>query len=675
MLSANQKKDTLLTFEELGIDRLFIDEAHKFKNLFYVTKMTRVAGLPQTASERAFDLFLKVQHVQGKGGSVIFATGTPISNSMAEMFTMQRYLQMAALRKNQLQHFDSWAGTFGETVTALELSPGGSGYRLNTRFARFVNLPELMQQFRQVTDVQTAETLKLPVPKMAQGKPITVSAPASTELKRYVDSLIARVEAIKSRRVDMREDNMLNVTTDGRKAALDLRLIFGDAPDHPDSKVNCAVEKIHQIWLNSMSGRGSQLVFCDLSTPRGGKGASKRADRFSVYEDIREKLCQRGIPHNEIAFIQDYDEEGAKASLFHAVREGRVRILLGSTQKMGEGTNVQKRLVALHHLDAPWRPADIEQREGRILRQGNQNEEVHIFRYVTEGSFDAYMWQTLETKCRFIAQVMTGDATVRSAEDVDAAALTYAEVKAIASGNPLVLEKASVDAEMMRLTQLKKQHSESLYRSRLRIKSLTESIGIAERGIANISEDLKTRTSTRGDRFSMTIQNVVFNERAKAGRELVSLASLLKPFQTTKPIGAIGGFSISLRRDDNRVYLLIHGKQTYSANVSENASGTIASLEHALDGMEDQLRERRSDFAHYQKQREDLSRQINQPFEHEAKLSTTSLRQQKILAKLDLTGNQTKTTVVEKQEQTQQAVRNRERFAQKPQYAGVKINV
>ncbi len=461
-LSAEQKKDNTLTFEELGIDRLFIDEAHKFKNLFYVTKMTRVAGLPQTASERAFDLFLKVQHIQerNKGAGVVFATGTPISNTMAEMFTMQRYLQMNTLRRNSLQHFDSWAGTFGEAVTSMELSPDGSGYRLQSRFARFVNVPELMQQYRQVADVQTAEMLKLPVPKLDQGRPITVSAPSTPELKRFVDQLVKRTEKIKSGRVDPRDDNMLKITTEGRKAALDMRLVLPHVRDNPDSKTNYAVEKIHQIWLDSASTKGAQLVFCDLSTPQPG------SRWFSVYDDVRAKLIARDIPANEIAFMQDATDDASKASLFHSVREGKVRVLLGSTAKMGEGTNVQKRLVALHHLDAPWRPADIEQREGRIIRQGNQNEYVKIFRYVTEGSFDAYMWQTLETKCRFIAQVMTGDATVRRAEDVDSAALTYAEVKAIASGNPLVIEKATIDAEVMRLTRLKRQHAESLYQMR-----------------------------------------------------------------------------------------------------------------------------------------------------------------------------------------------------------------
>ena len=640
-LAADHKKDNTLTFEELGIDRLCIDEAHKFKNLFYVTKMTRVAGLPQTASERAFDLFLKVQHIQekNKGGGVIFATGTPISNTMAEMFTMQRYLQMAALRRNQLQHFDSWAGTFGETVTSMELSPDGNGYRMQSRFARFVNVPELMQQYRQVADVQTAEMLKLPVPKLVQGRPLTVSAPTSPELKRFVEQLVKRTEQIKSGSVDPREDNMLKITTEGRKAALDLRLMLPHVRDNPDSKTNQAVEKIYQVWVESTPQRGAQLVFCDLSTPQAsGKG-------FSVYDDVRDKLFARGIPTAEIAFIQDCNDDTAKASLFKAVREGKVRILLGSTAKMGEGTNVQKRLAALHHLDAPWRPADIEQREGRILRQGNQNEYVKIFRYVTEGSFDAYMWQTLETKCRFISQIMNGDATVRRAEDVDAAALTYAEVKAIASGNPLVIEKAAVDAEVMRLTRLKKQHAESLYQMRYRIKSLAESVQIAERDIVNIREDLRTRTSTRGENFSMTVKKETFADRAKAGRALVFLAAALKPFQSTNTMGNIGGFPVSIHRFDERTNLSIHGKNSYNANVSDSALGTIASVEHALESMEDRLHEREADVKEARKQGEDLTKQLGHPFEHEQKLSAATKRQQEIVTKLDITKNQASASV------------------------------
>ncbi|MGD9748066.1 MAG: DEAD/DEAH box helicase, partial [Verrucomicrobiales bacterium] len=601
-LSADEKKDQTLTFEELGVDRLFIDEAHKFKNLFYTTKMTRVAGLPQTASERAFDLFLKVGHIQERngGGGVVFATGTPISNTMAEMFTMQRYLQMSSLRRLGLQHFDSWAGTFGETVTAMELSPDGAGYRMQHRFARFVNVPELMQQFRQTADVQTADMLKLPIPKLETGRPVIVSAPCSSRLQKFVQTLVKRSEQIKSGKVNPKDDNMLKITSEGRLAALDFRLIAPAVPDAPDSKVNLAIEKIHRIWLDSSPLKSAQLVFCDLSTPKKGQQRE-----FSVYDDIRAKLIARGIPEKEIAFIQNHDTDTAKAALFKAVREGDVRILMGSTLKMGEGTNVQHRLIALHHLDAPWRPSDIEQREGRILRQGNTNEFVSVFRYVTEGSFDAYMWQTLETKARFIAQVMIGDATMRKAEDVDATALSYAEVKAIASGNPMVIEKAQVDAEVIRLNRLRRQHMDSQHSIRLRIKSAEHNITIEEKFVANLQRDLTTRTPTRGDDFTMTVDGQHFNARIEAGRQLVFIGAALKPMQSTRKIGSIAGFPISLHRLDARIELRIHGKNTYQATVSDSPQGTISSLEHALGEFESQQAESKETLKRLEKRIEE----------------------------------------------------------------------
>jgi hypothetical protein len=515
-----------------------------------------------------------------------------------------------------------------------------------------------MQQFRQVADVQTAEMLKLPVPKLDQGRPITISAPSSPELRRFVDQLVKRTEKIKSGRVDPRDDNMLKITTEGRKAALDLRLVLPHVRDNPDSKTNKAVEKIHDIWLQSAPTKGAQLVFCDLSTPQPGRRW------FSVYDDVRQKLVARGIPADQIAFAQDFIDDASKAILFKSVREGRI-VLLGSTAKMGEGTNVQTRLVALHHLDAPWRPADIEQREGRILRQGNQNEYVKIFRYVTEGSFDAYMWQTLETKCRFITQVMTGDATMRRAEDVDSTALTYAEVKAIASGNPLVIEKAAIDAEVMRLTRLKKQHTESVYQMRYRVRRLNDNGAILEREIANIREDLRTRISTRGDNFVMTVKNETFTDRVKAGRGLVFAAAAIKPFESTKTIGSIGGFPISIEKFDERATLLIHGKHSYRANVSDSPTGTIASLEHALDSIEDRLRERETGLAQSRRQIVDLSNQSEQPFEHEEKLAAATKRQQEIVAALDITKNQASAAVDDGAEQV--AASNEQTRAQNEQ--------
>lgn len=654
-LSAEEKKDHTLTFEELGVDRLFIDEAHKFKNLFYTTKMTRVAGLPQTASERAFDLFLKVGHIQERngGGGVVFATGTPISNTMAEMFTMQRYLQMASLRRLGLQHFDSWAGTFGETVTAMELSPDGAGYRLQHRFARFVNVPELMQQFRQTADVQTSDMLKLPIPKLETGRPIIVSSPCSSRLQKFVETLVKRAEQIKTGKVKPSDDNMLKITSEGRHAALDFHLIAPAATDAPDSKVNLAIEKIHRIWLESTAQKSAQLVFCDLSTPKEGQR------EFSVYDDIRAKLIARGVPEKEIAFIQDHDTDTAKDALFKAVREGDVRILLGSTLKMGEGTNVQQRLIALHHLDAPWRPSDIEQREGRILRQGNTNEFISVFRYVTEGSFDAYMWQTLETKARFIAQVMTGDATMRKAEDVDATALSYAEVKAIASGNPMVIEKAQVDAEVIRLNRLRRQHLDGQHSIRLRIKHAEHTCKEEEKFAANIQQDLATRTPTREDDFLMTIDGEHFDERVKAGRKLVFIGASLKPMQSTRKIGSIAGFPISLHRLDARIELRIHGKNTYQATVSDSPQGTIGSLEHALGEFESQHAESNENMKRLEKRIEELKAQLQAPFEHQEKLEIAEKRQQEIITALDLARNQASTQVDEQPDaETQSTVRS-----------------
>ncbi|MBL9171731.1 MAG: hypothetical protein JNN07_28635, partial [Verrucomicrobiales bacterium] len=502
-LAAEHKKDNMLTFEELGVDRLFVDEAHYFKNLFYVSKMTRIAGLPQTASERAFDMFLKVRHVQSLngGGGVVFATGTPIANSMAEMFTMQRYLQPDELKKHNLHHFDSWAATFGEPVTAMELSPDGAGYRLNTRFARFINVPELMQMFRQAADVQTAAMLNLPRPKLENEKPTIRNAPTTPELKEFVQSLAARAERLRTGRVDPRVDNMLRVTSEGRKAALDMRLVRPGSLDEPNGKVNLAVENVLRIWTETAEKRCSQLVFCDLSTPKD--------HGFSIYRDMADKLQARGVPEREIAFIQDFDSDASKLALFKDVRSGKIRVLFGSTQKMGSGTNVQERLIALHHLDAPWRPADVEQREGRILRQGNKNPVVSVFRYVTEGSFDAYMWQTLETKAKFIAQVMTGDMTIRRVEDLDSSALTYAEVKAIASGNPLVIEKAQVDAELMRLTRLRSAHAEEQYRIRSNLRHLRDEAGTCSERLTNLRLDIAVREDTSGDHFRIELDGQV----------------------------------------------------------------------------------------------------------------------------------------------------------------------
>ncbi len=635
-LAADHKKDNTLTFEELGVDRIFVDEAHYFKNLFYVTKMTRIAGLPQTASERAFDMYLKVRHVQSMngGGGVVFATGTPIANSMAEMFTMQRYLQPDDLKKHNLHHFDSWAATFGEPVTAMELSPDGAGYRLNTRFARFINVPELMQIFRQSADVQTAAMLNLPRPKLDGEKPTVRNAPATPELKAFVQELAARAERLKSNRVDPSEDNMLKITSEGRKAALDLRLMKPSAPDDPQGKVNQAVENIFRIWQESKPERSAQLVFCDLSTPKD-KG-------FSVYRDAADKLERLGVPSGDIAFIQDYDSDAAKLSLFRDVRAGKVRVLFGSTQKMGSGTNVQERLIALHHFDAPWRPADVEQREGRILRQGNKNEVISIYRYVTEGSFDAYMWQTLETKAKFIAQVMSGDMTIRRLEDLDSAALTYAEVKAIASGNPLVIEKAQVDAELIRLTRLRSAHAEEQYRIRTNLRRSHEDAEAFAGRLANLRQDIAARQDTSGDKFSIELDGQTLDNRGIAGELILRRAEKIKNrFGDDMRFGRFAGFDLFLRPSfNNTVEMIVRGKNSYAARVTDTAQGTIRSLEANLQGFEERASKLDYDITDATKRAKELETKVGAHFEREERYQQLTRRQSEIEEKLDLTKNQ-----------------------------------
>jgi N12 class adenine-specific DNA methylase len=635
-LAAEHKKDNTLTFEELGVDRLFVDEAHYFKNLFYVTNKTRNAGLPQSSSERAFDMYLKVRHVQALngGGGVIFATGTPIANSMAEMFTMQRYLQPEALKKHNLHHFDSWAATFGEPVTAMELSPDGAGYRLNTRFARFINVPELMQMFRQSADVQTAAMLDLPRPKLEGEKPSIRNAPATEELKAFVQSLAARAEKLKGGRVDPSVDNMLKITSEGRKAALDLRLMNPAAPDDLQGKVNQAVENVHRIWQATTAERSTQLVFCDLSTPKD-KG-------FSVYRDMAEKLERMGIPTREIAFIQDYDSDASKLSLFRDVRNGKVRVLFGSTQKMGSGTNVQERLVALHHLDAPWRPADVEQRDGRILRQGNKNAVVSVFRYVTEGSFDAYMWQTLETKAKFIAQVMSGDMTIRRLEDLDSAALTYAEVKAIASGNPLVIEKAQVDAELVRLTRLRSAHADEQYRIRSGLRRSHEDVETFTARLSNLRQDITVRQDTSGEKFTIQIDGQQSDNRGIAGELILRRAEKLQNlFGDDVRLGRFAGFDMFLRPSFNdTVEVVLRGKNSYAARVTDTALGTIRSLESTVQGFDERAARLETDISETQKRAKELESKIGAQFEKEDHFQKLTRRQGEIEEALDLTKNQ-----------------------------------
>ncbi|MBU0501435.1 MAG: DEAD/DEAH box helicase family protein [Gammaproteobacteria bacterium] len=633
-LTGKTKKDDLLTFEELGIDWLFIDEAHLFKNLWKFTKMTRVAGLPNSNSERAFDMFIKTRYVMEKHGGragVTFATGTPVSNSMAELWVMQRYLQPRTLENQQVGMFDTWAGNFGESVTALELAPDGRGYRMQTRFAKFVNLPELMSMFGEVADIRTAEMLNLPVPKAHKE---TVTAPNTPDLKLYVQSLVERAEAIRNGEVTPSEDNMLAVTNDGRKAALDMRLVRGDA-SHPDletSKVNLCARKVQGVWQETTKVRGAQIVFCDQSTPHSD-------GRFSVYQDLRHKLVEMGVPAAEIAFIHDYDSDSAKEELFKSVREGRIRILLGSTGKMGVGTNVQTRLVALHHLDAPWRPSDVEQREGRIIRQGNLNEEVRIYRYVTEGSFDSYIWQTLETKARFIAQVMQGDSGMRSAEDVELAALSYAEVKALASGNPLVLEKAGVDTELAKLSLLKSQWDQQQWRNRQELATLPSRLQRMTGRIAGIEADIAARGDVSGPRFAMEVEGIRYRDRAEAGKAIMRALQGVRTSEE-RVIGRIAGLQVGVRASilkNGGKQLLLLGDAEYEAGRAETATGMVKVLENALGRMGDALKEERALLERTEKRLADIQTETAKPFEKADRLVWLRQRQREIEGALDLT--------------------------------------
>ena len=639
-----ENKDNTLTFEELGVDQIFVDEADLYKNLFYTTKMNRIAGLPNSESNRALDMYMKTRYVReiNEGRGVVFATGTPISNTMAEMYTMQRYLAPGLLKERGVGHFDAWAANFAEAVTALELAPDGSGYRMHTRFAKFINLPELLSMFRTFADVQTADMLNLPRPSVAGGKPHVVAAPASEPLKAFIKTLIERAERLRTARIDPSIDNMLKITGDGRKAALDLRLVDGFAEPDSDTKLGLAVDRIRRVWDDTRGARSTQLVFCDLSTPDPAK--------FNVYDEIRTKLIERGVPQAEIAFIHDADSDADKKLLFDAVNAGKIRILIGSTEKMGAGTNVQKRLAALHHLDAPWRPRDIEQREGRILRQGNINAEVDLYRYVTEGSFDAYMWQTLETKARFIQQVMNGHTSVRCAEDLDGGALTYAEIKAIASGNPAVMEKVKIDTEVRRLDQLRAAHLNQQHSIRLQLRALPSEIKDRQERIARLSTDIETRDTNTGEEFSMRVGNRLYSgkgAREEGAAALTGAVLSWRDDQTLQVRGSFRGFEILSRgrgatllvtsEDERLPEVFIRGAGIYKAQMNaENPVGTMQSIEYALRGLDKAAADEQERTARAEKMLGDFQEQAGRPYEHEAKLRELLVRQAELNAALDL---------------------------------------
>jgi N12 class adenine-specific DNA methylase len=630
-----EKKDKTVTFEELGITNIFVDEADLYKNLGFTTKMARVAGLPNSNSNRAADMHIKTRYLrkQNNGKGVVFATGTPISNTMAELYTMKRYLAPEALEAAGMAAFDAWAANFGETVTSLEVTPDGGGYRMKTRFAKFVNLPELLTMFRDFADVQTADMLNLPRPALKGGQNKVVVAPSTPELKTYVASLVKRADRIKSGSVDPRDDNMLKITSDGRKAALDMRLVDPFATVHPESKVNLVINEVFTIWKETEQQRATQLVFCDLSTPS--------PDRFHVYGAIRSGLIERGVPVSEIDFIHDADTDAAKQALFEKVNSGRGRILLGSTEKMGAGTNVQRFLYASHNVDAPWRPRDIEQRDGRILRPGNTHPGVLIFRFVTEGSFDAYMWQTLEAKARFIQQVMNGETSVRTAEDITGGALTYAEIKAIASGNPAVMEKVKVDTEVRKLDSLRTSHAKRKFEIRRKIGVTQTRIAGNEEQLAMVGKDIATREANTGEQFAMTLAGRRYTGkegREQAAKELNGVILTLSGDAEAKCRGQIAGFDIMTRATPNRevtAYLRGFAAYTFHHN-PENALGTIMSIERTLRGFEAIQGRLESDIARDQKELAEYRVESEKPFEYEEQLKQLLVKQAQLNAELDL---------------------------------------
>ena len=632
-LNDQSTKDDTVTFEELGIDRLFIDESHNFKNLFLMTKMRNVGGIAQTEAQKSSDLFAKCQYLDELTDShgVIFATGTPISNSMVELYTVQRYLQYQTLQEMGLIHFDDWASDYGETVTAIELSPEGSGYRPKTRFAKFFNLPELMATFKMVADVQTADMLKLPVPKA--NFHTEVIHPSELQ-KKAVAGLAERAERVRARVVDPSTDNMLRITNDGRKLALDMRLLSSLAPDDENSKVSVCARNVYRIWAESTAQRSTQLVFCDLSTP-------KADGSFNVYDDLRQKLLEMGIPENEIAYIHTANTEQKKKELFAKVRGGEVRILMGSTAKMGAGTNVQDRLIALHDLDCPWRPSDLQQRLGRIVRQGNQNPEVEIFRYVTEGTFDAYLYQLVESKQRFIAQIMTSKAPARAAEDVDETALSYAEIKALATGNPQIIEKCNLDMEVSKLNMLRASHLSQRYaleklvlrKYPAEIKELNERIAGYEQDSTHLAEHPKPAEGIA----PMVLGGVIYTERENAGKAIIEACTHMNGAETVS-IGSYRGFSMLLSYDGaaNEFRMVLKGKLSHTAVLGADAGGNVTRIDNALEKITEHLANARSQLAHTTEQLENARTEMTAPFPKEAELAEKTRRLNELNVLLNL---------------------------------------
>ena len=632
-LRSDERKDDVITFEQLGVDRLFVDESHFYKNLFLTTKMRNVAGLSTSEAQKSSDMFGKCRYLDEitGGRGVVFATGTPVSNSMTELYTVMRYLQYSTLQQKKLTHFDCWASTFGETTTAIELAPEGTGYRARTRFAKFFNLPELMSMFKEVADIKTSDQLHLPVP---EAKFETVVAKPSEIQKEMVQELSKRAADIHSGIVDASVDNMLCVTNDGRKIGLDVRLMNPMLPDDPNSKLNVCVQNVLKIWVEGKDQKLTQLLFCDLSTP-------KNDGNFNVYDDIRKKLVAAGVPENEIEFIHNADTEAKKAALFSKVRSGDVRVLLGSTAKMGAGTNVQSRLVAVHHLDVGWKPSDMTQRNGRIIRQGNMNKEVKVFNYVTEGTFDAYLWQTLENKQRFISQIMTSKSPVRSCEDVDEQALSYAEIKALCAGNPLIKEKMDLDVQVAKLKVLKADHQSQKFR--LQDKLLTKfpaDIQETNAHIAGLKADAQLAAAHpqgKEEFCGMTIKGVTYDEKKTAGERLVLACSEL-PNAEEKVIGSYRGFELSLRFDTFRseYQALLKGQRKYTVPLGTDPLGNIIRLDNSLNNFLERITAAENELATLHQQQAAAQIEVEKPFPQEEELAEKSARLAELNAQLDV---------------------------------------
>jgi hypothetical protein len=611
-----------------------VDEAHYYKNAFLYTKMRNVAGIAQNEAQKSADMFSKCQYLDeitgGKG--ITFATGTPVSNSMTELYTMQRYLQYGKLQQMGLGHFDSWASTFGEVVTSIELAPEGTGYRAKSRFARFYNIPELMNMFKEIADIKTADQLQLPVPETEYE---TVVLKPSDQQREIVASLGERAEVVRSGGVDPSIDNMLRITNDGRKLALDQRLVNDLLPDEEGSKIAACVEKSFQIWQETAEKRSAQLIFCDLSTPKGD-------GTFNVYDDLKQKLMEKGVPEKEIAFIHDAKTEAKKTELFGKVKSGQVRFLLGSTAKMGAGTNVQDLLIALHHLDVGWKPSDLEQREGRIIRQGNTNPKVRIFRYVTESTFDSYMWQLIENKQKFISQIMTSKSPVRSCEDVDEAALSYAEVKALATGNPAVKEKMSLDVEVAKLKLLKANFVSNQYRLEddiarnfpRQIAKMTESIEAYKADIAHYQANKITDL----EQFVMEVAGKVFTDKKEAGTALLAACKQVKSVDSALTMGTYQGFSMNVKFDSwNKEFVLVV-KNTGATEIrlGADALGNITRINNALEGMPQKLAELEQRMETVQEQLRNAKEEVGKPFPKEAELNEMLERLSELNALLNM---------------------------------------